>query len=95
MFIATRISRAITDATLKSALYSELKRHVPLAWEESGGTNINFKLAVICTRSEVCIYLELEKTHCGLFSIGYQPKNGKEDFCWQWKRDISDRNEIN
>ncbi|KAK6604057.1 hypothetical protein H4I95_05960 [Botrytis cinerea] len=52
VFIATRISRAITDATLKSALYSELKRHVPLAWEESGGTNINFKLAVICTRSE-------------------------------------------
>ncbi|TEY79928.1 hypothetical protein BOTCAL_0040g00200 [Botryotinia calthae] len=52
VFIATRISRAITDATLNSALYGELKRHVPLAWEESGGTNINFKLAVICTRSE-------------------------------------------
>ncbi|TGO79010.1 hypothetical protein BELL_0046g00100 [Botrytis elliptica] len=52
VFIATKISRAITDTTLKSALYSELKRHVPLAWEESGGTNINFKLAVICTRSE-------------------------------------------
>ncbi|KAF7896904.1 uncharacterized protein EAF01_009307 [Botrytis porri] len=52
VFIATKISRAITDTTLKSALYSELKRHVPLAWEESGGTNINFKLAVICTRSD-------------------------------------------
>ncbi|TGO35356.1 hypothetical protein BHYA_0161g00190 [Botrytis hyacinthi] len=52
VFIATKISRAITDTTLKSALYSELKRHVPLAWEESGGTNINFKLAVVCTRSD-------------------------------------------
>lgn len=53
VFIATRISRAVTDATLKSALYDELKRHVPLAWEESGAGNTNFRLAVICTRSEV------------------------------------------
>lgn len=52
VFIATKISRAITDATLKSALYDELKRHVPLAWEETGVDNTNFKLAVICTRSE-------------------------------------------
>lgn len=55
VFIVTKISRAITDNTLQSALYSELARHIPLAWEKSGDQGMNLKVAVVCTRSEVSI----------------------------------------
>ncbi|KAI9642518.1 hypothetical protein NHQ30_009323 [Ciborinia camelliae] len=41
-----------TNLARVRATENTLKRRVPLAWEESGAENINFKLAVICTRSE-------------------------------------------
>lgn len=50
IFIVAKISRAITDQSLKSSLYSVLAKHVPLAWEEAGGKGLN--IAVICTKSE-------------------------------------------
>jgi hypothetical protein len=51
VFIVAKISRAITDQSLKSSLYSVLARHVPLEWEQSGGKSL--KVAVVCTMSEV------------------------------------------
>jgi len=51
IFIVAKISRAITDQSLKSSLFSVLSRHVPLEWEESGAKSLN--VAVVCTRSEV------------------------------------------
>ena len=56
IFIVARISRAITDQSLKSSLYQVLARHVPLEWEESGGKSLN--VAVVCTKSEVSILLK-------------------------------------
>ena len=50
VFIIAKISRAITDQSLKSSLYYVLSKHAPLEWEASAGRE--FKLAVICTRSE-------------------------------------------
>jgi len=51
VFIVAKISRAITDQSLKSSLYSILARHAPVEWEESGVRSLN--LAVVCTKSEV------------------------------------------
>jgi hypothetical protein len=53
VFIVARITRAVTDNALQSALYSELARHMPLAWEKSGDLGMNLKVAVICTKTEV------------------------------------------
>lgn len=51
IFIVAKISRAITDQSLKSSLFSVLARHVPLEWEDSGASSL--KIAVVCTKSEV------------------------------------------
>ena len=51
ILIVAKISRAITDASLKSSLFSVLSRHVPLEWEETGATSL--KIAVVCTGMEV------------------------------------------
>lgn len=51
VFIVAKISRAITDQSLKSSLYSILARHAPVEWEESGVKSLN--LAIVCTKSEV------------------------------------------
>lgn len=51
VFIVANISRAITDQSLKSSLFSVLSRHVPLELEESGAKAL--RVAVICTRVEV------------------------------------------
>lgn len=51
IFIVAKISRAITDQSLKSSLFSVLSRHVPLEWEESGAKSLN--IAVVCTKSDV------------------------------------------
>jgi hypothetical protein len=51
VFIVAKISRAITDQSLKSSLYTVLARHAPLEWEETAGQS--FRIAVVCTKSEV------------------------------------------
>jgi hypothetical protein len=51
IFIIAKISRAITDQSLKSSLYHALSKHVPLEWENTAGRYLN--VAVVCTRSEV------------------------------------------
>ncbi|KAM0549484.1 hypothetical protein ACHAPJ_009300 [Fusarium lateritium] len=51
IMIVAKISRAITDQSLKSSLFYVLSRHVPTEWEESGTQRL--KVAVVCTKSEV------------------------------------------
>jgi hypothetical protein len=51
IFIVAKISRAITDQSLKSSLYTILSQHVQLEWEKSGGQSLKF--AIVCTKSEV------------------------------------------
>ncbi|KAI5462790.1 hypothetical protein BGZ63DRAFT_352526, partial [Mariannaea sp. PMI_226] len=50
IIIVAKISRAITNQSLKSSLFFALSRHVPAEWEGSRATN--FKIAVVCTKSE-------------------------------------------
>ncbi|KAH8649442.1 hypothetical protein BGZ60DRAFT_534676 [Tricladium varicosporioides] len=63
IFIVTKISRAITDLSLKSSLYSILARHAPVEWEESGGKSLN--LAVVCTKSEDINQNTARREFCG------------------------------
>ena len=51
IFIVADISRAITDQSLKSSLFSVISRHVPLEWEKSAAESL--KIAVVCTKTEV------------------------------------------
>lgn len=51
IFIVSKISRAITDQSLKSSLFAVLSRNMPTEWDVSTGKNL--KIAVICTKSEV------------------------------------------
>ncbi|KFZ06243.1 hypothetical protein V501_07587 [Pseudogymnoascus sp. VKM F-4519 (FW-2642)] len=64
IFIVAKISRAITDQSLKSSLYSILSRHAELEWEESAGKSM--KVAVVCTKSEVDINVKAARQEfCG------------------------------
>ncbi|KAH8812284.1 hypothetical protein F5884DRAFT_784973 [Xylogone sp. PMI_703] len=63
VFIVAKISRAITDQSLKSSLYSILARHAPVEWEESAGKSLN--LAVVCTKSEDINVEAARKQFCG------------------------------
>lgn len=64
IFIVAKISRAITDQSLKSSLYSILSRHAELEWEESAGKSM--KVAVVCTKSEVVVYYKIKPRGHGL-----------------------------
>lgn len=63
IFIVAKISRAITDQSLKSSLFWVISRHVPMEWEKSGGKN--FKLAVVCTKSEEINQRTARTEFCG------------------------------
>ena len=45
------ISRAISDQSLKSSLYTALSQYVPNEWETSAGKYLN--VSVVCTKTEV------------------------------------------
>ncbi|KFY49525.1 hypothetical protein V496_09946 [Pseudogymnoascus sp. VKM F-4515 (FW-2607)] len=64
IFIVAKISRAITDQSLKSSLYSILSRHAELEWEESAGKSM--KVAVVCTKSEDINVKAARQEFCGL-----------------------------
>ena len=51
VFIVANITRAITDQSLKTSLFSVLARHVPLELEPSGAKALS--IAVVCTKVEV------------------------------------------
>ncbi|KID65368.1 Dynamin, GTPase domain protein, partial [Metarhizium hybridum] len=63
VFIVANISRAITDQSLKSSLFSVLSRHVPLELEESGAKAL--RIAVICTRAEDIDIENARQEFCG------------------------------
>ncbi|EXV00317.1 Ras GTPase family protein [Metarhizium robertsii] len=63
VFIVANISRAITDQSLKSSLFSVLSRHVPLELEESGAKAL--RIAVICTRAEDIDIENAKQEFCG------------------------------
>ncbi|CAJ0551485.1 Ff.00g114150.m01.CDS01 [Fusarium sp. VM40] len=50
ILIVAKISRAITDQSLKSSLFYVLSRHMPTEWEQSGTQRLN--VSVVCTKSE-------------------------------------------
>ncbi|CAG2005293.1 unnamed protein product [Fusarium graminearum] len=50
ILIVAKISRAITDQSLKSSLFYVLSRHMPMEWEQSGTQRLN--VSVVCTKSE-------------------------------------------
>ena len=51
VFVVARISRAISNQSLKNSLLQTLKNHVPNEWEQLAGRYMN--LSIICTYSEV------------------------------------------
>lgn len=53
IIIVAKISRAITDQSLKYSLFYVLSRHMPTEWEDSGAKRLN--VAVVCTKSEVML----------------------------------------
>jgi hypothetical protein len=59
VFVVAKISRAITDQSLKSSLYDVLSKHIPEEWESSAGRYMN--VAVICTRTEVKAFRNLDE----------------------------------
>ncbi|KAJ4256900.1 hypothetical protein NW762_008996 [Fusarium torreyae] len=61
--IVAKISRAITDQSLKSSLFYVLSRHVPTEWEESGTQRL--KVAVVCTKSEEINLRTARAEFCG------------------------------
>ncbi|EAQ83066.1 hypothetical protein CHGG_10884 [Chaetomium globosum CBS 148.51] len=63
ILIVAKISRAITDASLKSSLFSVLSRHVPLEWEETGAKSL--KIAVVCTGMEDIDMPAARREFCG------------------------------
>ncbi|PQE22018.1 Dynamin GTPase domain protein [Rutstroemia sp. NJR-2017a BBW] len=65
VFIAATINRALNNNTLHSALYSELARHMPLAWETTGDLGMNLKVAVICTKTETITHSSAKRTYVG------------------------------
>ncbi|KAG8670948.1 hypothetical protein FPOAC1_004183 [Fusarium poae] len=50
IIIVAKISRAITDQSLKSSLFYVLSRHMPIEWEQSGTQKLN--VSVVCTKSD-------------------------------------------
>ncbi|KAK4235702.1 hypothetical protein C8A03DRAFT_46215 [Achaetomium macrosporum] len=63
VFIVAKISRAITDRSLQSSLFSVLSRHVPLEWEESAAQSL--RIAVVCTKVEDIDIQAARREFCG------------------------------
>ncbi|KAK3306258.1 uncharacterized protein B0T15DRAFT_396538 [Chaetomium strumarium] len=63
IFIVAKISRAITDRSLQSSLFSVLSRHVPLEWEESAAQSL--RIAVVCTKTEDIDIKSDRREFCG------------------------------
>ncbi|KFY77671.1 hypothetical protein V499_03018 [Pseudogymnoascus sp. VKM F-103] len=63
IFVVARISRAITNESLKSSFFSVVSKHAALEWEESGGKGM--KIAIICTNSEDINEKSARREFCG------------------------------
>ncbi|KAJ4027854.1 hypothetical protein NW752_000099 [Fusarium irregulare] len=63
IMIVAKISRAITDQSLKSSLFYVLSRHMPMEWEQSGTQRLN--VAVVCTKSKEINVRNARAEFCG------------------------------
>lgn len=63
IFIIAKISRAISDQSLKSSLYTALAQHIPNEWNESAGSFLN--VSVVCTKTEEINFDTLKAKFCG------------------------------
>lgn len=63
IFIIAKISRAISDQSLKSSLYTALAQHIPHEWNDSAGRFLN--VSVICTKTEEINFDTLKAKFCG------------------------------
>ncbi|KAH7190559.1 hypothetical protein BKA60DRAFT_626321 [Fusarium oxysporum] len=63
IIIVAKISRAITDQSLKYSLFYVLSRHMPTEWEDSGAKRLN--VAVVCTKSEEINLVTARREFCG------------------------------
>lgn len=63
IMIVAKISRAITDQSLKSSLFYVLSRHMPMEWEQSGTQRLN--VSVVCTKSEEINLRNARLEFCG------------------------------
>ncbi|KAK4152198.1 hypothetical protein C8A00DRAFT_35109 [Chaetomidium leptoderma] len=63
IFIVTKISRAVTDQSLQSSLFSVVSNHVPMEWEDSAAQTL--KIAVVCTRTEEINIEAARREFCG------------------------------
>ncbi|KAL3965416.1 hypothetical protein ACCO45_002420 [Purpureocillium lilacinum] len=63
ILIVAKISRAITDKSLKSSLFYVLSQHMPLEWEQSGIQKR--KVGVVCTKSEEINLKTAKSEFCG------------------------------
>lgn len=63
IFIIAKISRAISDQSLKSSLYTALAQHIPNEWDESAGSFLN--VSVVCTKTEEINFDTLKAKFCG------------------------------
>jgi len=55
IFVVTKISRAITNQSLKSSLVSVVSKHAEMEWDDLSGAG-GMKIAIICTNSEVILH---------------------------------------
>ncbi|KAF2183055.1 hypothetical protein K469DRAFT_584335 [Zopfia rhizophila CBS 207.26] len=63
IFIIAQISRAISDQSLKSSLYTALAQHIPHEWNDSAGRFLN--VSVVCTKTEEINFDTLKVQFCG------------------------------
>ncbi|KAG9255485.1 uncharacterized protein F5Z01DRAFT_56619 [Emericellopsis atlantica] len=63
IFIVAKISRAVTNSSVKSSMYWALSRHAPMEWEQEAGRNFN--ISVVCTRSEDINIEAAKREFCG------------------------------
>ncbi|KAF2104448.1 hypothetical protein NA57DRAFT_70653 [Rhizodiscina lignyota] len=63
VFIVAKISRALSDQSLKSSLYAALAQHIPQEWNDSAGQSLS--VSVVCTRTEEINFTALKTQFCG------------------------------
>ncbi|KFY44636.1 hypothetical protein V495_03340 [Pseudogymnoascus sp. VKM F-4514 (FW-929)] len=64
IFVVTKISRAITNQSLKSSLVSVVSKHAEMEWDDLSGAG-GMKIAIICTNSEEINEKAARREFCG------------------------------
>lgn len=83
ILIVANISRAVTDQSLKSAIFSVVSRHAPMEWEESAASSLN--ICVVCTKIDVSAFDHSLGSTSMLIVPGNQPQPSKGRVLRSWK----------